>query len=53
MLDPVFLLSKDEWKKLDNNIVKDFDLEDGYVLVYTYGKKFFDYGNSRKIKKIP
>ena len=51
VLDPVFLLSKDEWKKLDNNIVKDFDLEDGYVLVYSMEKNSLIMEIAEKLKK--
>lgn len=51
VLDPVFLLSKDEWKKLENNIIKDFGLENGYILVYSMEKNPLILETAEKLKK--
>ena len=51
VLDPVFLLSKDEWKKLENNIIKDFNLENGYILVYSMEKNPLIMETAEKLKK--
>lgn len=51
VLDPVFLLTKDEWKKLENNIVKDFGLNNGYILVYSMEKNPLIIEAAEKLKK--
>lgn len=51
VLDPVFLLSKNEWRKLENNIVKDFGLEDGYILIYSMEKNPLVMEIAEKLKK--
>lgn len=51
VLDPVFLLSKDEWKKLENNIIKDFNLKNGYILVYSMEKNSLIMEMAEKLNK--
>lgn len=34
VIDPVFLISNNEWKNLKNNIVENLKLKNGYILLY-------------------
>lgn len=51
VLDPVFLLSKEEWKFLENDVIEKLNLKNGYILLYSMEKnvKLLEY--AEKLKK--
>ncbi|MCB8565223.1 polysaccharide pyruvyl transferase family protein [Fusobacterium ulcerans] len=51
VLDPVFLLSKEEWKFLENDVIEKLNLKNGYILLYSMEKnqKLLEY--AEKIKE--